>query len=490
MRSTAAQPADAKVAAEWTPRYDAQMAQYGAQLTALADWAETQGLADEAHVARTWVPPRQPNRLRLACRPGDDLATPKPTADQSPEFSKRFITLRHDQAVALFSLAKDAVAAGSAARAFALLAEVIREAPDHAEARKILGYEQVDGRWLTPFEARKFREGQVWHDRFGWLPADHVKRYEAGERFFGNRWLKAADVAQRQPDARHGWKIGTEHYVVQTNADLEEGVRLATRLERLHDVWQQLFAGFVAGEEQLARRFAGQAAKRTEPRRHNVVYFRNRDDYVKTLQREQPNIEVSTGFYLARAREAYFYAHAPRADEASKEGDADEVRADDTNLYHEATHQLFSETRPVTRDLGREANFWIIEGIDCYMESLVEQGDLCLLGGNDAQRLRDAQHRLLVDGFYVPLDELCGYGMDQLQRDSRISKLYSQSAGLAHFLMHFDRGRYRTALIDYLVAVYTGRDRPDTLAKTTGTSDAKLDEQYRAFLKSIDGNAE
>ena len=174
---------------------------------------------------------------------------------------------------------------------------------------------------------------------------------------------------------------------------------------------------------------------------------------------------------MTSRRQAYFYVTPGEQD--------------DTNLYHEATHQLFSEIRPVSRDIGRTQNFWIIEGIACYMESLVEHEGWTLLGGNDAVRLRDAQHRLLEDNFYVPLSELIGLGMEALQRDPRIARLYSQSAGLTHFLMHAGGGRYREPLIEYLVAVYTERDRADTLPKLTGETDARLDEQYREFLKTI-----
>ena len=54
--------------------------------------------------------------------------------------------------------------------------------------------------------------------------------------------------------------------------------------------------------------------------------------------------------------------------------------------------------------------------------------------------------------------------MEQLQNDRRIATLYSQSAGLTHFLVHYDGGRYRDALVAYLSAVYGGLDSPNTLA--------------------------
>jgi hypothetical protein len=75
--------------------------------------------------------------------------------------------------------------------------------------------------------------------------------------------------------------------------------------------------------------------------------------------------------------------------------------------------------------------------------------------------------------------------MLRLQQDPRIATLYSQAAGLAHFLIHYDGGRYRDALVAYLVAVYTGRATPTALAELTGVPFNVLDQQYRQFLTEL-----
>jgi len=184
---------------------------------------------------------------------------------------------------------------------------------------------------------------------------------------------------------------------------------------------------------------------------------------------------MSVGMYLDGKRTAYFFAGKDY---------------EDRTLYHEATHQLFHQSRPVAPDVGREANFWIVEGIAMYMESLRREGDYYVLGGFDDQRLYAARYRLLEDNFYVPLDELITYGMEKLQTDKRIATLYSQAAGLANFLVFYEGGRYRDALVAYLTAVYDGRDTPRTLAELAGTSYGKLDEQYRRFMEESVRRAE
>ncbi len=73
-------------------------------------------------------------------------------------------------------------------------------------------------------------------------------------------------------------------------------------------------------------------------------------------------------------------------------------------------------------------------------------------------------------------------GVEALQSHPEIAKLYSQSAGLTTFLMHYEGGRYRDALDRYLVAVYTGKADAGTLADLTGVGYDALDRQYRDFL--------
>jgi hypothetical protein len=144
---------------------------------------------------------------------------------------------------------------------------------------------------------------------------------------------------------------------------------------------------------------------------------------------------------------------------------------------------LFQESRPVAPGVGRQGNFWIVEGIAMYMESLREEDGFHVLGGFDDLRMKAARFRLLNDGFYVPLSEFTAFGVQKLQTDKRIGTLYSQAAGLTHFLVHHGGGRYRDALVAYLQAVYSGRDNPQTLAQLTGASLGELDKQYRAFME-------
>ena len=76
-------------------------------------------------------------------------------------------------------------------------------------------------------------------------------------------------------------------------------------------------------------------------------------------------------------------------------------------------------------------------------------------------------------------------GVQDVQTHPQIAKLYSQIAGMTNFLMHYDDGRYRDALVVCLAAIYDGSQDPDILARTTGVNYAELDKQYKAYMKIV-----
>ena len=462
---------------------DARSQRYGhhaSRLEELAAWCDQAGLTEQAETARAWLPCRDPYKIYLFLPDDDSRTAHRPShaessADESDPlrtWRQRFDQLRRDQAEALFALARQAANEHRPSLALQLASETIRENPDHAEARRVLGYVRYHDTWQTRQAKRMLASGNVWHEEFGWLSKKHVERYKAGQRRFGSRWIDADEDARRRERIDVGWQVKTDHYMVTTNHSLEHGVELAVRLEQLHQVWQQLFADYYIGGRRVEQLFAGERHLPVRSQAHQVIYYRDREEYNDALRPAQPQIDMTLGIYFDSVRKAYFFA-------------GEDQRT--STLYHEAAHQLFQETRRVADDVGRRHNFWILEGVATYMESLVEcrpcDGAVYwALGGANEGRLPAARYRLLEDNFYVPLAELTQMGMEDVQRHPEIAKLYSQSAGLATFLMHYDSGRYRDSLDRYLVAVYTGKAEPTTLAELTGVGYDQLDRQYRQFL--------
>jgi hypothetical protein len=441
-------------------------ASYAARLDELAAWCRQQKLDDAATALSSWLPKREPDQLTLFLPPSSSGSTSAEKPVELPEWRKRWQSLRNAQADALMKLAHQALAEKRSSLAYELAVEAVRENPDHEQARKILGYARFQGQWHTPFEIHQLRTGKIWHEKFGWLSKGHLARYEKGQRFAMGRWMPAEEEAALRREMSKGWRVETEHYIVTTNHSLEEGVSLARRLEALFGIWRQVFAPYLFGEAELARRFDGRG-KGGIARQHNVWYYRTRAEYNDALRPAQAKIDVTLGIYFDESRIAYFFAGEDQ---------------DPGTIYHEAAHQLFHERGDVAPQVARENNFWIVEGIACYMESLAKHESYFTLGGANAGRMPAARHRLLADHYYIPLSQLVQFGMEDLQQDPNIARLYSQSAGLAAFFMHDAQERYREPLIRYLGAVYAGRATPDSLAEITASSYETLDREYRAFM--------
>jgi len=441
---------------------------YGQQLDELARWTHDSGMLAESRRTAAWRPVRQPDRFYLFLPKEPDSAGRPAAPSASAVWRSRFDELRRGYAAQLWQLTADALRAGRISLACRLTNEVLREDPDHGPARQSLGYVRVGGTWRTPFERDRIRRGEVWHDRFGWIKREDVEPYERGMRRSGSTLISAEEDKRRRGRIENGWKIETAHFQITTNDSLEGGVQIARRLENLCALWRQVFADFWVRQSNSQQHFLQGDLFRFTGRPFHVTMFQTRDEYVRALHRHQPMIDMTLGIYFDRHRRGYFFAGQEQ---------------DPGTLFHEATHQFFHESRRAARQVGKWDNFWIVEGIAAYMESLHDERDYWVLGGRDADRVAAARTRMGRDGFYVPFGELVRMGTDDIQRDPDIQKLYSQMASAATFLMHYDAGRYRTALMQYLQSVYEGRSRPDTLAQLTGTRYDVLDEQYREFLQ-------
>lgn len=444
-------------------------------LQELAGQCRNRGLVDAEQTILAWIIRRDPQRQYFF------LTTDAPVDQQINDLSgalenwqQQFVQYRCQYAERLYELVGQWLEAGDAA-AYRALFEVLHADPDHKEARRILGYKLVGDRWQSTFSRKMLQAGRVNHLRFGWIPQDHLRRYESGQRYFRGRWISAEQEERFRGRVSQGWRVETEHYVVQTNHSLEAGVELGRQLEMVYDVWRQLFVKYYATDKILARRMRGELVEMVPRRKYKVVFYRNQDEYVRSLKKHQPRIEMTLGIYLGRQRTAYFYA----SDDDSH-----------ATLCHEATHQLFHENGPGRQrsadDVGLDHNFWIVEGVALYFESLQLHDGYATLGGVDASRLQYARHNLLYGGFYEPLQRLAGLGRNAMQNHKNIRLLYSQAAGLTQFLMHDQQGAFHPALVEYIQSVYQRRDRDETLARLTGTSFLELDHAYREFLEVED----
>lgn len=445
--------------------------EFVSQLEKLAQACDEKDLPEGAKTARDRISNSDSQTFNLRTLPREVTAEiPNNLPDGERFWKTQLRAVEKDYAQDLYLLSRRALNDGYPSHAYALVRESASHDPDHAAARKILGFVRQGNEWVTQFAASQIKKGNVWHEQYGWLPRNYLERYAKGERNFNHRWVSSDKERELRRDFANAWEVRTDHYLIRTNVSLERGVELGQALEDFHEFFYETFAGFFTTREQMMKLFDGTAkAVSPNPRPYMVHYYRTREEYIDQLKKDFPNIEVTNGIYMTTGRVAHFY------DDPNNNNDA--------TLFHEGTHQLFFESHLLNRPIGENAHFWIIEGIACYMESFQRKSGNYTLGDPNYIRFAGARVNLLQRDYYVPLREFSQMGMQEFQHAPDLAKNYTQASGLARFFMDYDQGRYREALVRHLTQLYSSdsrqRNSAPGLDRLTGVDFEDLDRQYR-----------
>jgi hypothetical protein len=416
---------------------------FATRLAALATKCDELKLKEQAGITRAWIIPRFINRQYLFLPSVSDSTLPKAGAPEAArQWHRKFLELRREYAVELFQEAKKAGEAKEAAKAYQLLYAVLREDPDHAEARRILGYAKIGSEWKLPgAEKGTPRQPPFSHPKTGWR-------------------------------SRGWWSLETAHFQIAAN-DLRELREASQQLEKMEALWRQVFFRYWSSAEALAARFDGKDEPLAPDRpKMQIILFKSRAEYAVYVANSHPKAANTLGIYDDKQHVTYFFG-----------GDHSVY----PTWYHEATHQLFNEAIPGTRDqAGQDRDFWALEAAALYMESLAEHGGYWTAGGCEADRLQLARYRVRSGDLSLPLSRLAAMTRDEIQSSNDIGRIYTQAAGLGQFFLDYDDGKYRAAFIDFLTAIYRGADTSQFLTTATSQPLAALDQQYADFLNVTD----
>ena len=386
------------------------------------------------------------------------------------EWRSRFRQLRMTASNDYLKFARRTVSAGHVSFGFALLMQSLHENPDNEGARRILGYLKAKDGWQTPFEAMMRKSGNVWHEKYGWIPKKYLRRYEEGQRFLNGKWVSEAEDAEFRSTIERGWTVETGHFQIVTDASLEEGVRVGEELEELYRVWKQLFLNYYATEAQISALFGKGNARFANIPKHRVCLFRSHEEYQTYLSSRQMYVPGSVGVYVHRS---------------TGEGVSCFVAGEEerTTMYHEVTHQLFEESCKTNPKNGSLQNFWVIEAAATFMESFHEASNGAhAVGGFSSGRMRAARIYFVNSKKFIPFEEFVRVNRTRWQNSPDVGLYYAQACGMAHFLVFYENGKYRDAFGKILFDVYSGRDSVDTLTKHTGSDWETLDREYAEFI--------
>lgn len=329
----------------------------------------------------------------------------------------------------------------------------------------------------------------------------------------------------RRAEPTLGWSAGqyreatSTHFRVLSNVD-ESTLRASVEtFEVWRLLWRQAaFAYWAPAEGAVAAIAGGRPLTAGKENRHSVIVFANRAEFLRVLGRV-PGIEQSVGYYDAAVQRCYFYLDAEDKNTAATQ-------------RHELVHQLFQETGRRVRQPGEQSHFWLLEAAAMYFESLqplspgpnvapgalslpqTEGGQVWSVGGFDAQRLQYARLRWLREGYAYPLARLSSHGRRDFQEVPDLPRVYSQSAGLFHFMLHDtpqgseannqttqaqsptqpveqtpSSAVLREATWRMLIKIYAGRDRADLLESECGWTAEQLQAAYQTWLPLMIGDA-
>ena len=448
----------------WADSVGKEIDSYRAAMRTLAEESRAEGMELEAKVteSRIWEDPAfgfflpRPSRQQRAALPDD--ARP----NQRAWFDK-MRAIEQDHAGRLMARAKELAEAGKGRDGWLAARAAFFIDPDNAGARAVFGYRLSDGRWCREWEIARRAKGYINDPAFGWITSKEKKRLDA------------------EPESNNPGKnrIETEHFELKTTVSRQTATRLASRLEDFYLVWHLLFYPMTVTEKEAAAAVLGRRDMPAE--KHKVVLLRDRAEYMREVLRLDPDAEISSGGYFPDKKTVYLYLPDPENDEETPL---------DVMAVHETAHQLFAETGFIRgaaqrrrANPGWESQFWLTEGIACYLETFEETPRGWNVGGLKSYRFVRAKERAAEPDGLLPIAELAGMGKKAFQRDANPAKLYTESAGLVSFLLHGEGGKYRASLLETLQLLYRGGESPELLEEITGVSYQQLDEEFRAYLR-------
>lgn len=303
--------------------------------------------------------------------------------------------------------------------------------------------------------------------------AHHSDPSDVGiRRYLGLPLNGVVDAEPRRGRSAPGWlgwnagsyrQVMTPHFTIYTRAQATDSKMVAQDLERCYWVWTQMFFPLWEGSAQVQtnlRQLASsdsvsdylkrRSARITVRRKLRVVLFRDAAEYQRTLGREVPGIERSTGYYNDQNQTIFLYA--AKVDEAA-------------TRRHEMVHQLFREaTRSgLGRNLPAErSGFWLVEGIAGYFESLKVGSRIATVGGWDSPRLQFARFRMLALGDVMPMGELQADGRVAAQKRNDLARWYAHAIAQTHHLMDGGDSEQRQWLYHQIAQTYmVGGDLPE-----------------------------
>jgi len=255
----------------------------------------------------------------------------------------------------------------------------------------------------------------------------------------------------------------------------------------------------------LDSHFGGYPKRRTKVQPLRIFLYGSRDEYKKQSQASRPGadaefLERTAGHYSPEEGiSRLFWSTSRNAEQRTV-----------ATAVHELTHHWLAEANPAyNRVEGRRSprcpGFWIVEGFAKFLEEGVynlDDGTWSLFDrratsldtlASMATSRRLIPWKTLYEGTSVTFWALPKKADILVRRRWRLGSetlsttqlWYEQSAATCHFLYHAENGKYRKALIDFVVNHYTNKKERMPVHVAFGMTPEQLGKRVVEFAQAV-----
>jgi hypothetical protein len=324
--------------------------------------------------------------------------------------------------------------------------------PAFAPAGKALGYEKVEGKWLSPDEAKKARGLVKFEGK--WIPKEERDQ------------ILAERDGKKQDELRKKYEVGPDFFI----ASRKNFILVANLPEKKR---KKLLEAAGALYNSMKERFGTLFVKK-----HDwplvIFAFGKRDDYKERVKKDGLDEAVEChGYYSGKKKRAYIFDCAS----------PDLVHM----LLHEFTHQIYVE-RMMKWGPGIRSRAWIFEGLAEYHEGHdVKDGKL---GKPKPHQMNLYRAKAAArEGKLIPIEKVIE--ADQLTElfeeynSEECYNTYAQVWAMAYYLLEGDKGRHKAKFERFMKKDLRGEGTPEEFKRIFGSDLAKFQGRLEKFLKGF-----
>jgi len=247
----------------------------------------------------------------------------------------------------------------------------------------------------------------------------------------------------------NAYELQTDHYIIHIDIPEEDAIKVAQNLEYLLEVMCRVFKLDI-------KRWGN---------KKNCFLFKDIEKFRQV--RDKLNVFTSAVHGYVAGSDLYCFVRGRGYG----------------GLYwtylHEGCHLVFGSLVGMN---SSGSDFWVVEGIACYMGSLKMELDGSFVFGQE-------NHTMLKQFYQRNGDkvaQMVSWDRNTLYSQPNRGGYYIIGYGVCHYLFNIEQGRYKKRFGEYVRLIHQSRGKKNTFEETIGFSLGELQERVKEYVKQLD----